>query len=116
MHTTTGLAKWTAADRGCGPGSDPVVWLAFGVSHIVRTEDFPVMPCETVGFQLKPASFFRYNPGTDLPHDPNVKSKLAAGSSGSGNVAATASGSGCCGVNGSSNGTSNGHAINGHHE
>jgi Cu2+-containing amine oxidase len=30
-------------------GSDPVVWLAFGVTHVVRVEDFPVMPVETTG-------------------------------------------------------------------
>jgi hypothetical protein len=66
------------------------------------------MPCETVGFQLNPASFFRYNPGTDLPHDPNVKSKLAAGSSGT--TASATSGGGCCGANGASNGTSNGNS------
>lgn len=24
-------------------GADPVVWYSFGVTHVVRTEDFPVM-------------------------------------------------------------------------
>ncbi len=29
-----------------------------GVTHIVRPEDFPVMPVEHVGFTLKPFGFF----------------------------------------------------------
>ena len=27
-------------------GSDPVVWYSFGVTHVVRPEDFPIMPVE----------------------------------------------------------------------
>lgn len=36
-----------------GPGSDPVIWHCFGVSHVPRPEDFPVMPVESVSWQLK---------------------------------------------------------------
>ena len=35
-------------------GADPVAWYCFGVTHVVRPEDFPIMPCEVVGFALKP--------------------------------------------------------------
>lgn len=27
-------------------GADPVVWYSFGVTHVVRPEDFPIMPVE----------------------------------------------------------------------
>lgn len=27
-------------------GADPVVWYSFGVTHVVRVEDFPIMPVE----------------------------------------------------------------------
>lgn len=29
-------------------GADPVIWLTFGVTHFVRPEDAPVMPCDQV--------------------------------------------------------------------
>ena len=32
----------------------------------MRPEDWPVMPCEVVGFQLKPVGFFRCNPTLDV--------------------------------------------------
>ena len=34
--------------------TQPVLWHIFGTTHIVRPEDFPIMPIETVGFTLKP--------------------------------------------------------------
>lgn len=48
-----------------------------GATHLVRPEDFPVMPVETVGFHLKPVSFFKHNPALDLPRVTNTASKLA---------------------------------------
>lgn len=48
-----------------------------GATHLVRPEDFPVMPVETVGFHLKPVSFFKQNPAVDLPRTVNKASKLA---------------------------------------
>jgi primary-amine oxidase len=71
-----GLAKFTAADRPCGPGSDPVIWLTLGASHVPRIEDFPVMPCEVVEFHMKPFCFFDGNLGVDVPHSVNDASKL----------------------------------------
>ena len=38
-----------------------------GVHHIVRPEDWPVMPIHYIGFQLKPHGFFDGNPALDLP-------------------------------------------------
>jgi hypothetical protein len=43
-------------------GSDPVVWYTFGVTHFVRPEDYPVMPCDAIGFTLRPVGFFEANP------------------------------------------------------
>ena len=55
--------------------ADCVVWHAFGVTHIPRIEDWPVMPAETTGFFLKPVNFFSANPGLDIPPDRNTASR-----------------------------------------
>jgi primary-amine oxidase len=60
-----GLPRWTAADRPL-VDTDLVAWLTLGTTHFVRPEDWPVMPCEYVGFTLKPVGFFDRNPGIDL--------------------------------------------------
>jgi hypothetical protein len=72
-----GLAQWTAQDAPLR-GADPVLWYSFGVTHIPRIEDFPVMPCEVVGFSLKPCGFFTLNPSNDLPPERNMRSKECA--------------------------------------
>ncbi|KAK9822295.1 hypothetical protein WJX74_004226 [Apatococcus lobatus] len=72
-----GLPTWTAENREVGPGHDPVIWHSFGLTHIPRPEDFPVMPYESVGFTLKPVGFFDSNPAVVLPHGANTASKLA---------------------------------------
>ncbi len=46
--------------------SDIVVWYTFASNHVVRPEDWPVMPVETVGFSLKPNGFFDGNPALDV--------------------------------------------------
>jgi primary-amine oxidase len=60
-----GLPAWTAADRPV-TDTDIVVWHTVGTTHFCRPEDFPVMPCEYVGFTLKPFGFFDRNPAIDL--------------------------------------------------
>jgi primary-amine oxidase len=63
-----GLSHWTKTrDAPLAEGADIVLWHVFGVSHVVRTEDAPVMPCERVGFALKPCGFFDVSPCTDVP-------------------------------------------------
>jgi primary-amine oxidase len=47
--------------------TDVVVWYTFGAHHIVRPEDWPVMPVATIGFMLKPVGFFDRNPALDVP-------------------------------------------------
>jgi primary-amine oxidase len=61
-----GLPRWTAADRSLDD-TDVVVWYTFGVTHVVRPEDFPVMPVEYTGFLLSPYGFFDRNPALDVP-------------------------------------------------
>jgi primary-amine oxidase len=61
-----GLPAWTAADRPL-VDTDVVLWHTFGVNHIARPEDWPVMPVEYAGFWLKPDGFFERNPALDVP-------------------------------------------------
>jgi len=60
-----GLPAWTAADRPV-TDTDIVLWHTVGATHFCQPEDFPVMPCEYVGFTLKPSGFFDRNPAIDL--------------------------------------------------
>ena len=60
-----GLPEWTAADRALDD-TDVVVWYTFGVTHIPRPEDWPVMPVEYAGFTLVPVGFFDRNPSLDV--------------------------------------------------
>ena len=64
-----GLPTWTARDRAL-TDTDVVLWYSFGTNHIPRTEDWPVMPVERVGFHLKPVGFFRRSPGIDVAPQP----------------------------------------------
>jgi primary-amine oxidase len=64
-----GLPRWTADDRRI-EDTDVVLWYTFGISHIPRPEDWPVMPVTPVGFMLKPDGFFDRNSAMDLPPSP----------------------------------------------
>jgi primary-amine oxidase len=61
-----GLPAWTAADRSL-VGTEVVVWHTFGLTHVPRPEDWPVMPVEATGFLLVPSGFFDRNPALDVP-------------------------------------------------
>ncbi len=61
-----GLPAWTAANRPI-VDTDLVVWYSFGMHHVVRLEDWPVMPRSHVGFALQPFGFFDRNPTLDAP-------------------------------------------------
>ena len=65
-----GLPRWVQADRPL-VDADVVAWLTVGTTHFCRPEDWPVMPCEYVGFVLKPFGFFDRNPGIDLAPSTN---------------------------------------------
>jgi primary-amine oxidase len=62
----TGLGEWTKADRSI-ENTDVVLWYVFGIHHITRPEDWPVMPVDVVSFWLKPYGFFDRNPALDVP-------------------------------------------------
>jgi len=67
QHTGgAGLPAWTAQDRAI-VDTDVVLWHSFGVTHIPRPEDWPVMPVESTGFSLIPVGFFDRNPALDVP-------------------------------------------------
>ena len=62
----TGVRSW--ADRKDNVvDQDIVVFVQFGINHIPRVEDFPVMPCEVLKVSLKPVNFFDKNPALDVP-------------------------------------------------
>jgi len=63
---TTGLPEWTAENRPL-VDTDLVVWYTFGAHHVVRLEDWPVMPVHAIGFHLRPDGFFDQNPALTLP-------------------------------------------------
>ena len=65
----SGLAVWTARDRPI-EDADVVLWYVFGINHVTRPEDWPVMPVDTVSFWLKPVGFFDRNPALDVPAHP----------------------------------------------
>ena len=60
-----GLPGWTARDRSI-EDTDVVLWYVFGIHHITRPEEWPVMSVDTVSFWLKPVGFFDRNPALDV--------------------------------------------------
>jgi primary-amine oxidase len=60
-----GLPVWTAAERSID-NTDVVLWYTFGIHHVPRVEDWPIMPADTVSFWLKPTGFFDHNPSLDV--------------------------------------------------
>jgi primary-amine oxidase len=60
-----GLSRWIADDEPL-ENTDVVLWYVFGIHHITRVEDWPIMPADTVSFWLKPFGFFDQNPSIDV--------------------------------------------------
>jgi primary-amine oxidase len=56
-----------AAGRTPVVDRDIVVWYTFGLHHLPRPEEWPVMPVAKIGFALRPDGFFDRNPAADLP-------------------------------------------------
>jgi primary-amine oxidase len=65
-----GLPKWTEQNRDI-QDTDVVLWYVFGINHITRPEEWPVMSADTVSFWLKPFGFFDRNPSLDVPPSPH---------------------------------------------
>jgi primary-amine oxidase len=60
------LGAW--ADRNDNTeNTDIVIWHSISLTHNPRTEDYPVMPCDTMVVSLKPSGFFDQNPALDVP-------------------------------------------------
>lgn len=60
-----GLPAYSANNRSL-ENTDVVLWHSFGLTHIPRPEDWPVMPVEYCGFSLVPSGFFEKNPALDV--------------------------------------------------
>ena len=66
-----GLPVWTAQNRPI-EDTDVVLWYVFGIHHITRPEEWPIMSVDVVSFWLKPVGFFDRNPALDVPPSPHV--------------------------------------------
>ena len=44
-----------------------MLWHTFGLTHIPRPEDWPIMPVDYAGFWFKPYGFLDVNPAMDVP-------------------------------------------------
>jgi primary-amine oxidase len=60
-----GLPAWTSANRAI-ENTDIVAWYVLGLHHLVRAEDWPVMPVAWYSFEIRPFDFFSRNPGLDI--------------------------------------------------
>ncbi|MCD7465429.1 hypothetical protein HAX54_001275 [Datura stramonium] len=61
-----GLATWVQQNRSLEE-TQIVLWYIFGLIHVPRLEDWPVMPVEHIGFMLQPHGFFNCSPAVDVP-------------------------------------------------
>ncbi|WP_372594937.1 primary-amine oxidase [Actinotalea sp.] len=80
-----GLPAFTADDRPV-VDTDIVLWHTFGLTHVPRPEDWPIMPVDYAGFTLKPVGFFDRNPTLDVAPSASAHCR----SRGSGEAAAPA--------------------------
>lgn len=99
-----GLQEWVDRDDPID-GKDIVVWPSFGVTHVSRPEEWPIMPVEILRVHMKPANFFERNPGLDVPSSADIKSRYANEAFANGTKPPQANG-----ANGHSNGV-NGQAV-----
>lgn len=61
-----GLPEYSAENRSID-GKDMVLWHTFGLTHIPRPEDWPIMPVDYAGFWFKPYGFLDVNPAMNVP-------------------------------------------------
>lgn len=64
-HGGDGLPAWTSQDRPI-EDTDIVVWYTLGLHHVVRAEDWPVLPTEWHEFEVRPFDFFDRNPALEI--------------------------------------------------
>ncbi|UTT38994.1 primary-amine oxidase [Glutamicibacter mishrai] len=61
-----GIGSWIEDDKNID-GEQISLWHTFALTHFPRTEDWPMMPVDTVGFTLRPEGFFDRSPVLDVP-------------------------------------------------
>jgi primary-amine oxidase len=70
-----GLSEWTAKNRAVN-NNDIVVWYVAGITHIVRPEEWPIMPVHHMGFSLMPFGFFSSNPTMGITNPDFIKKEF----------------------------------------
>lgn len=60
------ISDWAQTDKSI-ENTDIVCYIQFGVTHIPRPEDFPIMPVEKVGTTIRASHFFNKNPCLWVP-------------------------------------------------
>ncbi|MFD4960701.1 primary-amine oxidase [Microbacterium sp. NPDC058389] len=73
-----GLPAYTADDRSID-GEDLVLWHTFGLTHVPRPEDWPIMPVDYAGFWFKPYGFLDVNPAMDVPESSQAHQQADGG-------------------------------------
>ena len=66
-----GISEWVKDDEPL-EDADIVLWYLFGIHHITRPEEWPVMAADTVSFWIKPFGFFDRNPSLDVARSDGV--------------------------------------------
>ncbi|KAI8150162.1 copper amine oxidase [Fennellomyces sp. T-0311] len=61
------VEAWANRERQSIVNRDIVLWFTFGLTHLPRVEDFPIMPVEYCSMMMKPTNFFMANPALDVP-------------------------------------------------
>ncbi|KZL81100.1 primary-amine oxidase [Colletotrichum incanum] len=64
-HNQT-IVDWVARNESI-ENTDVVYYVQFGLTHVLRTEDFTIMPAEPVSVMLRAPNFFSKNPGLWIP-------------------------------------------------
>lgn len=62
----SGMTEWIKDDAPL-VDTDVVLWYVFGIHHITRVEEWPIMSVDVVSFWLKPSGFFDRNPSLNAP-------------------------------------------------
>lgn len=94
----TGVRAW-ANRKDNVKDEDIVVWVQFGINHVPRIEDFPVMPCEVLKVSLKPVNFFDKNPALDVPPSEQKTNQSTLANDQSTVDTVVGKGQACCDVN-----------------
>jgi len=61
-----GINEWISDDHSVDT-EDISLWHTFALTHFPRTEDWPIMPVDSVGFKIRPEGFFDRSPVLDVP-------------------------------------------------